>query len=1297
MPSDIQPGEVPPEEIKNLRNSLEMTQKQFADKLGVKQLTVARWESSERACKGAAAKKIREMQCAATSKLLPTTALATVTSDDLSKLNPDSSIHFFRELLACEARRTNVSVTSIQISPEQIADGGVDCRIEFSNECPDWAGNKKIVCFQIKSGKTCKPWNENWVKTKLLELKETETGHSQPGDEVVRCIEENGLYIAVFTGLHMTSQQVLKSKGLLKETLEKCGFPEIHVDVWGQDQLISLLSPYPSLALQLNGGLDLEFQCTKSWSANHDMSLKYFEDAKQKYAIEEIRKILLKNERVHLIITGDPGIGKTRTILEAVKNDMIAPMAIYVENSEAFLNSKLYNHLLRIDNGYTLVLILDNCPLQISKQVWNTLQNRSNRCKLVTLQTEKCESNDASESVIECSPLNIDTIISIIEHQTGNRSDTRRWGELCSGSPSYAYTLGKNLKINPSSLLSAGKGRHSFLSEDELIVIRHLALFNKFGFGPDYHEESSFVYKLIEDNSGMKRGQIQSIIKKLQHKGFLKGVNTFFITPKIMHIQLWQEFWEFHGDGFSLEWILSDSCPDRLQDWFIDMISYAHLTKRAISKFRVYLNQKAIHHSNNFLTSTKGTALISELAEADPGAVLHFLKLVFDSWSPEQFKSFKFGRQNLVFALGKIAHHSKHFHESSKLLLKLAKSENSTHSNNSLGTFIGLFSLAPGLVAPTSAPPAERLDVLKELLYSPLQDDFEISIKAFQKALSHPIHSGFRIIGPEYQGLNETIALWTPNTEADFQNSLKSYWKFLASSRNSFDPLKQKIIISTLIDSAEYLLLYDWMNELILETLYELITVEFTDRGQLVDIIVSTKNYRSDRVSSNTIEALDRLDKKLTGESLHEEIERYVLYSNYNEFASDEDIETIIKYLVERLIQNPTSLIQVLPKLVIGQNFMIARFFYEIGKQDINRKFFEEILKAYELNNHTTHYCIGGYLKSVFESSKNEWEQLVLPLVKNKNFIPIIGLVINESGITNIVLESLLNNFELMELQINCLLNISHMKEIRKMDHVNIISLIKHLQNHSQYECAFYLIEKTFCNPKTEFPAEFALDLISDYLRSEKCTDISDHSCSELIIYMIKHKFYPSDLFKHLVDRLFNTKHLMSHHNALHEIILNQIKDDPKRCWEALSAKFDADNDTTQTQHALRMNFSSININVFPEPIILRWVAEKPCPRASFIARLIPHNLSCSNGGSLGRELLNRYGEEEEFQLALISNYLSGDWCGNLKNLYQSKYEIAAQWLKEETSLRVRQFLEKYIDILLGQIEWAERATEREF
>ena len=93
--------------------------------------------------------------------------------------------------------------------------------------------------------------------------------------------------------------------------------------------------------------------------------------------------------------------------------------------------------------------------------------------------------------------------------------------------------------------------------------------------------------------------------------------------------------------------------------------------------------------------------------------------------------------------------------------MSLGEAENETYSNNASGVFAGLFSPAPGSVAPTEASPEERFPVLKEALESTSKAKRLLALAASGAALQHG--QFIRTIGSEYQGLRE-LTLWTPKT-----------------------------------------------------------------------------------------------------------------------------------------------------------------------------------------------------------------------------------------------------------------------------------------------------------------------------------------------------------------------------------------------------------------------------------------------------------------------------------------------------------------------------------------------------
>lgn len=189
------------------------------------------------------------------------------------------------------------------------------------------------------------------------------------------------------------------------------------------------------------------------------------------------------------------------------------------------------------------------------------------------------------------------------------------------------------------------------------------------------------------------------------------------------------------------------------------------------------LKPDGIYSNGATLTSAKGARFLSTLTEANPVAVLRLLEATLGSWSDEEIASFRENRQTLVWTLEKIAVWPQQCVRGIRLLIRLAVNETDTNSNNATGTLRGFFCIGPEAAA-TEASPAERLPALLPLLRSATDKERELGLSCMEAALdSHG--RGYRIVGPEYQGLKPRAKLWIPKTYGDWWDAQHQYFKTL--------------------------------------------------------------------------------------------------------------------------------------------------------------------------------------------------------------------------------------------------------------------------------------------------------------------------------------------------------------------------------------------------------------------------------------------------------------------------------------------------------------------------------------
>ena len=352
------------------------------------------------------------------------TTIFSVDHKCLSDLSPTHAIRLFRNLLWCEAQRMGLSAHNVLISlDETVADGGIDARIDGTPSADSVLVSGQTF-FQLKAGSSFRPWQNSQLKKELFGSTRTTPSRVALGTATRECLDRDGRYVLVAFGHDLTPQQQSDAKRNLINLLGEAGYISPVVVVIGQSQLMGLLVPYPSLCLEILGRAELQFQTVAAWKMNDDMKPDFKPGASQTQFIEEIRSTLFTDSFQHLRVIGEPGIGKSRLILEAVSADILDPAVIYLANGDDFQKSALFNELLRPERHYVVTLVIDDCVERDRASIWRTLKGKIG-IRLITIDHGPEESSDSSMKVFQCPPLEKDQIVEIIASYIGERNDTK--------------------------------------------------------------------------------------------------------------------------------------------------------------------------------------------------------------------------------------------------------------------------------------------------------------------------------------------------------------------------------------------------------------------------------------------------------------------------------------------------------------------------------------------------------------------------------------------------------------------------------------------------------------------------------------------------------------------------------------------------------------------------------------------------------------------------------------------------------------------------------------------------------
>ena len=243
------------------------------------------------------------------------------------------------------------------------------------------------------------------------------------------------------------------------------------------------------------------------------MRVQFVQGASQDNSIAIIQNELRRNDdTVHVRVLGEPGIGKTKLVWEATKVADLRPLVIYCLASQ-FRDSDLMNNLLREDNDFSAVLVIDECDPDSRSYIWNKLRYRGARIKLISIYKDYDPISDVGISKCEIVRLDDQQISEIIQHHTIPKIQADRYAYFCSGSPKMAHHVGTTLahfSEDPSQILTDDYFYRSFYIDfgrenpdsaevqQRELVLQYIALFKQFGFEKSAVTDAQAIFEKIK-------------------------------------------------------------------------------------------------------------------------------------------------------------------------------------------------------------------------------------------------------------------------------------------------------------------------------------------------------------------------------------------------------------------------------------------------------------------------------------------------------------------------------------------------------------------------------------------------------------------------------------------------------------------------------------------------------------------------------------------------------------------------------------------------------------------------------
>lgn len=1243
----------------------------------------------------------------------------------IGNLSAETAIEKFRELLHCEAKYAGLRPDAITISTNlNVSDGGIDAQIESTNNLPqDTFLKTGRNGFQLKTGTTFKPWQPDSLKKELF---------SKSGDlvsEVRRTLKLDGHYLLVCFGLDLTPKQRNDSQSLIAKLFEEAGFPGAapRIEVFGQSQIALYFERYPSLRLSLTGGSDDDFLSVSEWAQHAHMSnqIKLSKDRSQ--LIDSVRE-KLQGETKHIRILGESGIGKTRLVLEAMRSEGIAPGVLYVQHGSKFSQTKLFRELLRENPKYPLILILDELSEQEMSEIWGHLKNRCGSLKLISLDHERNRSNDSEIEYVLVPRLPDPSIKLILENCVGKNKDLDRWVTLCEGSPRVAQAVGENLAANPDDILKPPATvpiwdrflfgytkQQSDQARQVALVMRHIALFSRFGFEDPVGAEAKYIAALVASaDSAVSWSRFQEIVQSMRERRILQGSRTLFIVPWALHIYLWREYWHWYGRGFDFVNAF-ENMPESLHGWFMDMFRYAHDTNAAIV-VREILRWDGIYENRNFFCSDKGASFLSTLAEADPDSTLALIERTIGTWSRDEIHAFKENRQSIVRTLEKIAVWKPTFIRAARILAWLAVAENATYSNNSTGTLLALFRIGQEWAA-TEASPTERLSILLELLRSDDDDLKRMGLKVAESALQTS-GMGYRIVGPEHQGIKERAVLWCPQTYGEWWSEFQRYWDCLVIETRGWSDALRKEANSTVIESAGGQLSISSHREAVFSILEQVANDPVTDIQKLNHFFIQRLRWHRDEDDLSVRFRLRSLEGHLTRRNFASRFQRYVLDTTWDEWEDyhvDDELrkhtrsKRLVRALAERVARNDDAFECLLPKLVSSNTETTALFSFGQALCDADREN-KRLLPLLSFKSDSMNsQCLGGYLAGLRARDSNKWSEVLLGLLAHKDTARHGADLVCRSGFDDQVMNAWMDAFEAGWIEpgfFRCLCYGMNWQSVSQDRLVRLFTLLSNREDSISAYVLVDLLDQVLEKNAWPVDSDFVFSVVTAPIHFEERLDTMhayhwNNVCKKLIAH-------DSTKALPLLDVLLQqmgSNYRFSYDRYVEPLVKSLCRMNPTEAWGIVASHLlsGAPEWRVDILNWLKGGFGSFDekdivppIAEFPLQLILNWIEQDPEKRASMIAHCAPRSLDDEFGGALTRTLLTNYRNLDGVVSGISCNFHSGCSSGPRSLYLRARRDRFRAWLSKDFGVNVMSWIEDEIVDMDREIEAAEISEERE-
>lgn len=1009
--------EITPDEIRDIRKSLGLSQVEAGEVLGGGPRAFAKYESGLVKPAAAIVNLLRlldahpEMMAALKgnrSRPLGTSAEVRpfeVTGEHIGTLT-DRTFHLLlRRLLEAEALTYGLPRDAIHVAGSITApDGGEDGRISWNEglERTPFLPSR-LNQFQVKSGQV----------TPTGAAKEVLTRRTREVKDMIRSALDAGGHYIVLCACRHTKKAIAARERKIRDALRGAGLSisDEQVQFRDADQVASWANAHPSVAAwvieRTQPGTIGPFHSWVHWAGRGEYERSpWVEDER----LPVLRAFLL--ERIGepqgvARVVGLSGIGKSRLVLEALgpvddEHRDLSHIVLYVDMSEA--DSAPISRAVQTwtEMGARAIVIVDRCPPAFHVSLANAIARSGSRLSLLTIDNEVPSSgSDRTIHVVSKASHSVTEEV-IAQKGRDMDPDTRqRLARFADGYPGMAIRVGEAwTSERPVVHATEDHFVDAFVRGREPIeaklAARAAQLLSVFGLVWYDDPSCEQLLGIVGIDGSLTAAEFRIGTEELIRRGVAQRRGRFVcVQPRPVAARLAERQWQSWGQA---DWdkVLSSVEPHGLR--VLAARQLAWLGETDVSREVA----RQICRPGGPLVKLDGDAgavhaeVLCRLAEIEPIAVANRLERALGAVKDLSALDGQ-ARRHVVWALERVCFDQATFEEGADLLLRLAVAENEPGlANNATGQFCALF---PILLGATEADGEARLTYLKGAAETNAAGELAVVVEALVKATE--TSNFIRFGGSQRRGLRPDRVSWRPATNEDARRYLEGCLDALAKLCNRGDHVGaaardglgrhfRSLTANGLVDAVERAV--------------EHVQERDAPWRSAIESLSQVIQYDSGNVGADAVDRVRRLLEQLEPQNLARRA-RYLVSDMPWHFPADESLdiearrrrqEETIRKLAEQLVRQPGALRATLPELCSGRQQMATLFgIYLAGLLSDPLRWLEEISRVtVSVHDEDRDFdLLSGYLKGMADRYPEVVERFKRNVAQSPELAPALPLI----------------------------------------------------------------------------------------------------------------------------------------------------------------------------------------------------------------------------------------------------------------------------------------------------------------